>query len=72
MMTTKKCLELMVRAIGIGVGSISKGNWCQLIFIFCSDKQGSTYEMIFDSLKNTLSDLGLEMSAEYCMADFKI
>ena len=53
-------------------GAITKGNWCPLMFIFSPDKQGSTYEMIFDTLKHCLSDLGLELSSEYCMADFEI
>ena len=51
-------------------GEISKTHWVPLIYCFCPEKQDSTCTTIFAAIKEKLSEIGLELSAEYFMATF--
>ena len=42
------------------------------MYIFCPDKMGSTYATIFAAINDKLSELGLQLSADYFMADFEV
>ena len=52
-------------------GEVSKSHWVPLMYIFCLNKTGSTYTTIFSAIKDKLTEEGLQLSAQYFMADLQ-
>lgn len=53
-------------------GEITPGYWCPLIYIFCPDKQESTYTLAFQAIADKLKDMNIKLAAEYFQLDFEM
>ena len=53
-------------------GEITPGYWCPLIYIFCPDKQESTYTHAFQAIADKLKDMNIKLAADYFQCDFEM
>ena len=53
-------------------GEITPGYWCPLIYIFCPDKQESTYTLAFQAIADKLKDMNIKLAADYFQCDFEM
>ena len=52
-------------------GEVTPDYWVPLVYIWCPNKEGTTYDFAFGMLKALLDERGLELKALYFMCDFE-
>ena len=53
-------------------GEVIPGHWVPLMYIFCPNKEGETYEKVFTEIKKCLDKKKLKLAASYLMMDFEV